>query len=44
MKINFHWDSGTKKHMLMGMDAGKQVLDPRARMDRNPGETTVSAF
>ena len=44
MNINSCWDSGTKKHMLMGVEAGKRVLDPRARMDRNPGEATVSAF
>lgn len=25
VKINSRWDSGTKKHMLMGMEAGKWV-------------------
>lgn len=30
--------------MLMGVEAAKPFLDPRERMDRNPGEATVSAF
>lgn len=30
--------------MLMGVEAGKQILDPRARMDGNPEKATVSAL